>query len=55
MCNRKKVNRKKKENPWAIVMWEEEYMDEGAVKPTKQKKSNSMQKGLVGLLQNNLN
>ena len=23
----------KKENHWAIVMWEEEYMDEGGVNP----------------------
>ena len=46
MCNRKKVNRKKKENPWAIVMWEEEYMDEGAVKPTKQKNPIACRRGL---------
>ena len=28
----------KKENYWAIVMREEEYMDEGAVNPTEQNK-----------------
>ena len=32
----------KKEKHWVIVMWEEEYMDEGTVNPTKQKLLKSM-------------
>ena len=27
----------KERNHWEIVMWDEEYMDKGAVNPTKQK------------------
>ena len=33
----KKGSITKKENHWAIVMWEEEYTNEGAVNPTKQR------------------
>ena len=33
----KKGKRTKKENHWEIVMGEEEYVDKGAVNPTKQK------------------
>ena len=38
----KKGNITKKEKHWAIVMWEEGYMDEGGVNPTKQKLLKSM-------------
>ena len=38
----KKGNRKEKENHWEIVMWEEEYMDKGAVNLSKQKLLKSM-------------